>query len=50
MPQSRLAIEANGLSFGYGDGRSVLRDVSFRIERGAFVAIVGRAALARARS
>ena len=42
MPQGRPAIEVNGLYFGYGDGRSVLRDVSFRIERGAFVAIVGK--------
>jgi len=36
------AIEVKSLSFKYDEGQPVLKDVSFRVDRGAFVAIVGR--------
>ena len=34
-------IEFDGVSFDYGDGKDVLRDVSFRIEPGQRIALVG---------
>lgn len=37
-----LALEVNHLSFEYGEGQTALRDVSFEITRGAFVAVVGK--------
>lgn len=36
------AVEVNGLSFQYEEGRPVLQDVSLRIEGGAFACIVGK--------
>ncbi|MFO0933047.1 MAG: ATP-binding cassette domain-containing protein [Planctomycetota bacterium] len=36
------AVEVRGVTFGYGDGRPVLRDVSFRVPAGARVGISGR--------
>ena len=37
----RGSIEFRGVSFGYGDGREVLRDVSFTIAAGQRLALVG---------
>ncbi|ESP90002.1 ABC transporter ATP-binding protein [Candidatus Halobonum tyrrellensis] len=34
-------VEFDGVSFSYGDGEEVLRDVSFAVERGEKVALVG---------
>lgn len=36
-----LAVRAEGVSYRYGDGPVVLRDVSFQVPAGAHVAIVG---------
>jgi len=40
VPSGRLALECTGLCKGYGR-RSVLRDVSFRVQRGDKLAVVG---------
>jgi subfamily B ATP-binding cassette protein MsbA len=37
----RGAIAFEHVAFGYGDGRTVLRDVSFTVEPGQFIGIVG---------
>jgi ATP-binding cassette, subfamily B, bacterial len=40
-PQFEATIEFDGVSFDYGDGGTVLKDVSFRIDPGRVAAIVG---------
>jgi len=40
-PPLRGAIEFDGVTFGYGDGFQVLKDVSLRIESGQVAAFVG---------
>ncbi len=40
-PARRGAVEFDRVSFGYGDGDLVLRDLSFRVEPGEKVAFVG---------
>lgn len=42
LEHTRGAVEFDAVSFGYGeDGRSVLRDVTFRAEPGQMVALIG---------
>ena len=41
LPDGPLAVEVDGLSFGYERDTPVLRDLSFRLEPGATVALVG---------
>jgi len=41
LPAFREAIRYEGVTFGYPDGPTVLRDVSFSIRRGEIVALVG---------
>ena len=36
-----LAVELRGVTFAYGDGQPVLRDVDLAIERGEFIALAG---------
>jgi len=42
LPPGRLAVELDGVSFGYGAGAPVLRDVSVRLEPGRVLGVVGR--------
>jgi ATP-binding cassette subfamily B multidrug efflux pump len=42
LEQVRGDIRIEGLSFAYGDGPDVLKDVSFRVAPGEVVALVGR--------
>ena len=37
-----MSIEVKNLSFAYDDGREVLSDVSFTVEKGQFVSILGK--------
>ena len=41
LPASSLDVEVEGLAFGYERDSTVLRDVSFRLEAGSTVALVG---------
>ena len=41
-PEREPLLEAKGLSFGYQKGQQTLRDVSFSIDKGEMVSIVGR--------
>ncbi len=41
LPAAAGAIEFDGVTFAYAEGNPVLRDVSFRIEPGETVAVVG---------
>ena len=40
-PKFKGGIEFNGVSFGYGDDATVLKDISFKIEPGQVAAFVG---------
>ena len=42
QPEREPLLEVKGLSFGYQKGQQTLRDVSFSIDRGEMVSIVGR--------
>jgi len=42
LPPGRLAVELDGVSFGYAEGAPVLRDVSVRLEPGRVLGVVGR--------
>lgn len=41
LPAAKGKIEFKNVSFGYSDGRDVLKDVSFTIQPGEFIGIVG---------
>ena len=41
LPAGPLALELEGVGFAYRPGGGVLRDVSFRVEAGATIALVG---------
>ena len=41
-PRGAVEVEVRNLRFGYGDGRSVLSDVSLQVPRGSTVAVIGR--------
>jgi ATP-binding cassette, subfamily B, bacterial len=42
LPASNLAVEFQGVSFSYDEGDSVLRDVSFQLESGQVLGLLGR--------
>ncbi len=42
LPPGPLAVELDGVSFGYAEGAPILRDVSVRLEPGRALGIVGR--------
>lgn len=42
MPPLAYGLEAHNLAFGYLPNRPILQDVSFTIERGQYVALLGR--------
>jgi ABC-type multidrug transport system fused ATPase/permease subunit len=42
LPEGPPAIEFDGVSFGYGTGTDVLRDVTFALPAGTAVGVVGR--------
>jgi ABC-type multidrug transport system fused ATPase/permease subunit len=42
FPPGPLAVEFEGVSFGYGDDEPVLRDVTFRIAPGTVLGLLGR--------
>ncbi len=42
LPPGPLAVELDGVSFGYAEGVPVLRDISVRLEPGRTLGIVGR--------
>ena len=42
QPEREPLLEVKGLSFGYQKGQQTLRDVSFSIDKGEMVSIVGR--------
>lgn len=42
LARAKGEVEVRGVTFAYGDGRPVLRDVSFRVPAGARVGISGR--------
>ena len=42
LPPGPLAVELDRVSFGYGEGAPVLRDVSLRLEPGSVLGVVGR--------
>jgi ATP-binding cassette subfamily B protein len=42
LPPGALALELEGVSFAYGDGPAVLRDVRLRVEPGEVLGLVGR--------
>jgi ATP-binding cassette subfamily B protein len=42
LPTGALSVELDHVSFGYGDATPVLRDVSFRLEAGRVLGVVGR--------
>jgi ATP-binding cassette, subfamily B, bacterial len=42
LPPGRLAVELDGVSFGYAEDAPVLRDVSVRLEPGRVLGVVGR--------
>jgi ABC-type multidrug transport system fused ATPase/permease subunit len=42
LPAGPLAVELDGVSFGYGDDEPVLRDLTFRIEPGTILGLLGR--------
>jgi ATP-binding cassette subfamily B protein len=42
LPLGPLAVELDGVSFGYAEGASVLRDISVRLEPGRVLGVVGR--------
>lgn len=42
MPPGPLAVELDGVSFGYADGVPVLRDINLRLEPGRVLGVVGR--------
>jgi ATP-binding cassette, subfamily B, bacterial len=42
LPPGRLAVELDGVSFGYAKGKPVLRDISVRLEPGRVLGVVGR--------
>nr|WP_026524703.1 ABC transporter ATP-binding protein [Butyrivibrio sp. MB2005] len=39
---SETLLSVNNLSFGYEDGRQILKDVNFEIKRGEMISLVGR--------
>jgi ATP-binding cassette, subfamily B, multidrug efflux pump len=41
LTQVQGDVELNGVQFGYVDGKPVLKDLSFKAERGSLIAIVG---------
>ena len=42
LPSGPLAVELDSVSFAYGEGAPVLRDVSLRLEAGRVLGVVGR--------
>lgn len=42
LPPGMLSIEAEDLSFNYDNGDNVLRDISFRLEQGQVLGLLGR--------
>jgi ABC-type multidrug transport system fused ATPase/permease subunit len=42
LPPGPLAVELDGVSFGYADDTPVLRDISVRLEPGRVLGVVGR--------
>ncbi len=42
LPPGPLAVELDGVSFGYAEGVPVLRDVSVRLEPGRVLGVIGR--------
>ena len=42
LPPGRLAVEFSGVSFAYSPGVEVLRDISFRLEAGRTLGLLGR--------
>ena len=42
LPPGPLAVEFDGVSFGYGDGPPVLREITVRLEPGRVLGVVGR--------
>src|SRR5262249_44189422 len=42
MPAGALSVECSGVSFSYGEGEPVLRDITFTIEPGTVVGLLGR--------
>jgi ATP-binding cassette subfamily B protein len=42
LPPGRLAVELDGVSFGYAEEALVLRDISVRLEPGRVLGVVGR--------
>jgi ABC-type multidrug transport system fused ATPase/permease subunit len=42
LPPGALAVEFDGVTFGYGDGAPVIEDVSFRLAPGTVLGVVGR--------
>jgi ATP-binding cassette, subfamily B, bacterial len=42
LPPGRLAVELEGVSFGYAEDTPVLRDISVRLEPGRVLGVVGR--------
>ena len=42
LPPGRLAVELDGVSFGYAEDTPVLRDISVRLEPGRVLGVVGR--------
>jgi ATP-binding cassette, subfamily B, bacterial len=42
LPPGPLAVELDGVTFGYAEGSPVLRDISVRLEPGRVLGIVGR--------
>jgi ATP-binding cassette subfamily B protein len=42
LPDGPLAVELDGVSFAYGDGEAVLRDVSLRVAPGQVLGLLGR--------
>ncbi len=42
LPAGPLSVEFDGVSFGYGDEEMVIRDLSFRLEPGRVLGLLGR--------
>lgn len=40
--KERVAIEVNNVSFNYEDGKTVLKDISFKVQQGKILGVLGR--------